>query len=302
MAERFVDIDSLGKSFGDFAALSDCSLAVERGEVLGLLGPNGAGKSTLLRLLLGFLKPTSGGASIDGLDCYRQRTEVHSRLSYLPGDARLLQLMRGRSVLKFFCSLRRDADFPAAERLAERLDLDLSRWVGLMSTGMRQKLALAVTMSVDAPLLILDEPTANLDPTVRGEVLSLVLEAKAEGKTVIFSSHVLSEIDEVCDRVCILRAGELVHSQSMERSEKTHLIEARLVGNRPALPALLEDRAVLSVSGSGSRLSLETRGELSPVLAWLAEIEVTDVYIQQTGLRVVYERFHPPTGRSPGDA
>ena len=191
-----------------FTALDDFSFGVRAGEVVGLLGPNGAGKTTLLRLLMGYLRPTSGTAAIDGLDCYRQSFEVHRRVSYLPGEARLFRTMRGRDVIDFFTAVRRDGSRARAVALAgDRFGLDLSRPVSTMSTGMRQKLALAVTLAVDTPLVILDEPTSNLDPTVRADVAALVVEAKQAGRTVIFSSHVISEVEQVCDRAVILRQG-----------------------------------------------------------------------------------------------
>ena len=134
----YVEVDGLTKSYGTFKALDDCSLTIRKGEVFGLLGPNGAGKTTLIRLLLGFLKPTSGKATIGGLDCYSDRVSVHQNVAYRPGEARLFRLMKGRGVLKFFTQMRKDSDFKRGLELAERLDLDLNRWVGLMSTGMRQ--------------------------------------------------------------------------------------------------------------------------------------------------------------------
>ena len=174
----YVETQLLTKRYGGFTALDGCTLGVERGEVFGLLGPNGAGKTTLLRLLLGMLRPTAGHATIDGLDCYRQSLAVHRRLSYLPGEARLFRQLRGRETLKFFCDLRPEPSFPRALELAERLDLDLTRNVALMSTGMRQKLSLVAALAVETPLVILDEPTSSLDPTVRAEVIALVADAR----------------------------------------------------------------------------------------------------------------------------
>ena len=202
-----IETHSLTKRYRDLAALDDCTFGVARGEVFGLLGPNGAGKTTLLRLLLGYLKPASGRALIDGLDCYRQSVRVRRVVSYLPGEARLFRSMRGRQVLKFFAEIRPEGNLQRSIELAERLELELSRRVAYMSTGMRQKLALAATLAADTPLVILDEPTSNLDPTVRGIVLDLVSEARRHGCTVVFSSHVLSEVEAVCDRVAFLRRG-----------------------------------------------------------------------------------------------
>ena len=290
MSTILVQAKSLTKKFGDFTALDRCSLEIQKGEVFGLLGPNGAGKSTFLRLLLGFLKPTAGTAEIGGLDCLHQRVEVHKMVSYLPGDARLFRMMRARKMLEIFCGFRDDASFEKAVEISDRLELDLSRWVGLMSTGMRQKLALAITLCSKTPLVILDEPTANLDPTVRGRVMELVNEAKAAGRTVIFSSHVLPEIEDTCDRVGILRAGELVHLESISCLKKQHRILANLNGDLPELPKGLRESIVIKQDGGS--VQIETPGELSAVLRWLSDAPISDVYIQPVGLRAVYDRFH----------
>jgi ABC-2 type transport system ATP-binding protein len=144
-----VETRSLAKRYGDVTALKHCALQIERGEVYGLLGPNGSGKTTLIRLLMGLLRPSAGSAWIDGLDCYRQSVAVHARVAYLPGDARLFRQMRGREVLQFFCGVRAGADFRKALELADRLKLELSRKVSMLSTGMRQKLALAAVLAAD---------------------------------------------------------------------------------------------------------------------------------------------------------
>ncbi|MEK6239223.1 MAG: ATP-binding cassette domain-containing protein, partial [Planctomycetales bacterium] len=192
---------NLGKQYGDTRALTDCNLEVEAGEVFGLLGPNGAGKTTLIRLVMGFLRPTTGGAFVDGRDCLRESVEVHRRTAYLPGEARLFRSMRGRTALRFFSEVHPRGNFDQALRTAERLDVDLSRRVSACSSGMRQKLSLAAVFSLQAPLMVLDEPTTHLDPTARRETLKLVRECQLAGRTVLFSSHVLSEVEEVCDRV-----------------------------------------------------------------------------------------------------
>jgi len=280
-------------------ALDACTLRVSRGEVFGLLGPNGAGKTTLIRLMMGFLRPTSGTARVDGLDCYRQPVEVHRRVSYLPGEARLYRRMRGRKVLKFFAGVRARGNFAKALVIAERLDLDLSRRVAYMSTGMRQKLALAVALSADTPLLILDEPTANLDPSVRGEVMQLVAEAKQAGRTVIFSSHVLSEIEEVCDRAFILRKGRAVCDQDMKTLRRQHRIRANLAGQLPAAPGELREQLRIT-RGENDQVTIVTPGELSPLLAWLATLPISEVSIEPVGLRAVYDRYH--AGPSNGQA
>jgi ABC-2 type transport system ATP-binding protein len=289
-----VETRDLTKRYGSVTALDRCTLGVAAGEIFGLLGPNGSGKTTLLRLLMGYLRPTAGLAAIDGLDCHRLSVAVHERVAYLPGEAKLFPQMRGREVLAFFARIRPDGNLPRAKELAERLALDLSRPVSLMSTGMRQKTALAAVLSSGAPVLILDEPTTNLDPSARSEVLAIVREAKAAGKTVLFSSHVLSEVEETCDRVVILRRGELVHEQIIPELRRQHRIFARLTGPLPAVPEHFNG-AVRITQTTDRDVWIDTPGELAPLLGWLATAPLAEVRIEPVRLQTVYEKYHGGT-------
>lgn len=285
-----ISTESLTKQYGSFRALDDCSFAVEEGEIYGLLGPNGAGKTTLLRLLLGFLRPTHGRATITGLDCYRESLAVRARVAYLPAEAKLFRAMRGSDVLKFFTSVRPGGSLPRALQVAERLDLDIRRRVAFMSTGMRQKLALAVVLSQDTPLLILDEPTASLDPNVRRAVMDQVCEIRQQGRTVLLSSHVLSEMEELCDRVAILRQGRLVHTQVMRQLRRRHRVVGQCTTALPQPPDTL--RKQITISRKGDQALIETSGDLAPILHWIATLPLENLTIEPTGLRSVYDRFH----------
>ena len=286
-----VETQLLTKRYGSLTALDECTLGVDRGEVFGLLGPNGAGKTTLLRLLLGYLRPTSGTATIDGLDCHHQSLRVRRVVSYLPGEARLFRQMRGRKILKFFAEVRPGGDYRHSLDLAERLELDVSRRVSMMSTGMRQKLAVVATFAADTPLAILDEPTSNLDPTIRGIVLDMVAEAREQGRTIIFSSHVLSEVESVCDRVAFLRAGRLAHLQIMSELKRRHRIRAVLNGFMPSPPDALKREIAIGTDEDGS-VTIETPGELAPLLKWLASVPLEQMTVEPGGLRTLYDQLH----------
>lgn len=285
-----VQVQSLSKQFGPVAALTNCTLSARQGEVLGLLGPNGAGKTTLLRLLLGFLKPTAGSAAIDGLDCYRQAVAVHQRLTYLPGEARMFPHLTGQACLDFFAQLRAGNVRENACELARRLDLNLARRVRQMSTGMRQKLALAVALAPDVPLAILDEPTANLDPNARRTVLQLVREARDNGKTVLFSSHVLSEVEEVCDSAALLRDGQLVQITTIDDVKRRHRIYVRLTGPLAPLPAGLTATPQQPAEPNSAVFAAD--GELAPLLSWLSEQPIAELRIEAVGLSGVYQQVH----------
>ena len=294
--QMIVSSKNLSKSYGTFRALTDCNISVKSGEVFGLLGPNGAGKTTLLRTLLGFIKPTSGQACIAGFDCASQSVEVRQKTAYLPGEARLFRRMRGHHVLDFFSRLRADCDRKKCSAIAERLQLDGRRQVSRMSTGMRQKLALSMVLAIDCPLVILDEPTANLDPSARAEVLALVLEARNTGRTVIFSSHVLSEIESTCDRVVIMRAGHIAHEQSIATLRRRHRIYAQLAGPLTQIPESLAD-SISIIRESGSEAVLESTDSLTRVLDWLSGLPLSELKIEPVGLSAVYDRYHREDAR-----
>jgi ABC-2 type transport system ATP-binding protein len=287
----WISIEGLTKRYGDFTALDQCNLTIERGEIFGLLGPNGAGKTTLLRLLMGFTRPTAGKATIDGLDTYTDSVAVHRLATYLPGDVRLFRRMRATEFLEFIHSLRSKGAAKRGIEIAKRMELDLNRKIAFMSTGMRQKLALAAVLASETQLVILDEPTSNLDPNVRSTVGRMVRELRQEGRTVIFSSHVMSEVEEICDEVAILRKGQLVHTQSIVDLKRTHRIHARHTGEMPSVPAELSALVEVSRLADG-RVRMDTSAELSQLLGWLATLNLDELQIEPIGLRAIYDRFH----------
>lgn len=297
-ADALVRIEGLTKRYGDFFALRECTVEVAAGEVFGLLGPNGAGKTTLLRLLMGYLFPTAGRATIGGLDVTRSSVAVRRLVSYLPGDARLPRHMRARSVLEFFAQMQPDGDLARSLDVADRLELELNRRVAFMSTGMRQKLALAVVLGARTPLLVLDEPTANLDPTVRSSILQMVADAQGEGRTVIFSSHVLAEIEEVCSRVIFLRKGVLAKRQRMDELKQRHRIVAQLDAPlTDTLPSSLQSQVEISTFSPPAEpytqwVRMDTAGDLAPLLSWLDSLQLKRMRVEPLGLRAIYDEVH----------
>ena len=218
----------LSKRYGSTEALRDLDLQIERGEVFGYLGPNGAGKTTTLRLLLGLLRPTSGGAEIDGLDTWSESVEVRRRVGYLSGEPALYGNLTGAQHIEYLGRLRRVSAQAAANRLAERLSLDLGRPARELSKGNRQKLALLLALMAQPELLVLDEPTGGLDPLAQQEFHALMREHTQRGGTVLLSSHVLSEVQRIADRVGVLREGELIALERLDdlRERSLHHIRA----------------------------------------------------------------------------
>lgn len=303
-----IKTQGLSKRFGDFYSLRDCSLEVNEGAILGLLGPNGAGKSTLIRTLLGFLRPTAGTAQVFGHDAARESLVLRHKVSYLPGDARLYRTLRGSSVISMFAEMHPCGDCHTSTEIARRLDLDLNRRVAFMSTGMRQKLALAIVIGCQAPLLILDEPTANLDPDVRREVLELVREANAKGRTILLSSHLFSDIENTCDDVALLRAGELAAYVNLNDNPESHIaIGHAAIDRLPDIRVLFDEAFVLShridhetvrrsakAHGVPKRatITLELQGDPNSWMPWLAQsVQLQDVVIRRAGIEAFYDRY-----------
>ena len=203
-----VRTEKLTKHFGAVTGLEDLTLEVNAGEVLGYLGPNGAGKTTTIRLLLGLIKPTGGRAEIFGMDVQKEKVAVHARVAYVPGEATLWPSLTGTETLHLLARMHGETDVGYRDQLVRRFDFDASRKVRAYSKGNRQKINLIAALATRADLLILDEPTAGLDPLMEQAFRESVLEATGNGQTVFLSSHVLSEVEALCDRVAILRGGQ----------------------------------------------------------------------------------------------
>lgn len=281
--------DQLTKKYGAFLALDRLDLDVGPGEIVGLLGPNGSGKSTALRLMLGFLRPTCGRASIAGHDCWTDSVNARRQVSYLPGELRLYENMNGIQLIDFLSDLRRHEPTDRVNQLAKQFDIDIQRPLSVMSSGMKRKIALMQVLLPETPLVILDEPTNTLDPSMRDQLLGQLVEAKQRGQAVLFSSHVLTEVEQVCDRVAILQRGRLVHWQNMRELRAVRRIRVRL---DQAVTAITAPAFVNAMQVSGANFDFEHSGPLPELLAWLAELPVADLHIEPMGLAKVYQRYH----------
>ena len=272
-------------------ALTDLTMEIRKGEVYGLLGPNGSGKTTTIRLLLGMIRATRGTGTVNGFDIWSDSINVREHVSYLPGELRLYGSMTGLGTLKFFSDLRGGAPLDRAVAIAEKvMKLDLSRRLRTYSTGMKQKLAIAQAFADPVEVLILDEPTSALDPSARSDVLGLITQAKAAGQTVIFSGHVLSEVEQICDRVGIMRLGRLMHVEDMHARRGLRMI---LVRFGEGIDIEAPDELGLSLrERNGDAFLLEHRGELGPLLCWLGTQDVLDLAIGTEDLRSLYDQFH----------
>ncbi|MGM0776114.1 MAG: ATP-binding cassette domain-containing protein [Bacillota bacterium] len=220
-------VTNLTKKFGKFTALDGVNLELDKGEVLGFIGPNGAGKSTTIRVLLGILKATGGEVKLFNKDAWQDAVEIHKRVAYVPGDVNLWPNLTGGEVIDLFIKLNGAANKAKREELIEKFDLDPSKKCRTYSKGNRQKVALVAAFSSDADLFILDEPTSGLDPLMEKVFQECVLDVKRQGKSVLLSSHILSEVEKLCDRVSIIRQGKIIESGTL--SELRHLTRTQML-------------------------------------------------------------------------
>jgi ABC-2 type transport system ATP-binding protein len=288
--EPLLRTEHLTKDYGHFRALDDLTLAVRPGEVVGLLGPNGSGKTTALRLVLGFLRPTAGHARVAGHECWHDSVAARRHVAYLPGELRLYENLTGRQLVHFLGRLRGRPPRPELDDLARRFDVDLDRPLSHLSSGMKRKVALLQVLVAHAGLIIMDEPTNALDPTMRDELLRHVRLARDRGQAVVFSSHVLSEAEQVCDRVAVLQRGRLVHLQDMAALRDARRVFLRLRDGAAGPPPL---EGLTLRERRGDELVLEYAGDLPPLLAWLAGQPLAELRLEPLGLRGIYQRYHP---------
>ncbi len=288
--------EDLSKTFGGTRALVSLNMEVPQGEVIGYLGPNGAGKTTTLRLLLGLISATSGRAETFGVDCQADPVEAHRRVAYVPGEVNLWPSLTGMETLHLLGRVQGRVDVAYRDLLIERFEFDPSKKVRAYSKGNRQKLILIAGLMSRADLLLLDEPTSGLDPLMERAFRECVADAREHGQTIFLSSHILSEVEALCDRIAILRAGHLAEVGTM--AQMRHLsalqVEAELDG---APPDLSNVPGVSAVQVDGSRLRCQVTGSVEPLLVVLAGAGVHHLVSREPSLEELF-LAHYGTGDS----
>ena len=294
-----IETNSLSRYYGRRRGIDTVDLAVPEGTLFGFLGPNGAGKTTAIRVMLGLLRPSSGSARIFGLDCWRQSERIRREVGYMPGDLRLHAWLNGMRALKIWGRIRGVNLFPHGRDLAERFNLDLTIKVRSMSRGMRQKLGLILALAHKPRLLILDEPTISLDPLMQTIVQQLLREMAAAGHTVFFSSHMLGEVEQLCDRVAIIRDGRLVADESLERL-RAHAGHQVTIHWRDPAAAAAEPPAFFQLDErNGSVWSGFLTGPVEPFVAWLAGRGIDDVSIGRPDLETLFRHYYALEEKGP---
>jgi len=293
MTNNVIETRDLTVYYGKHRGILDVNLSIERGEVFGFLGPNGAGKTTTQRVLLDVFPPTKGQATVFGKDCHKDGVEIRKHIGYLPGELALYANMKARDFFKMYEYLHKDKkSIGYWKELAERLDLDTNRKISQFSRGNKQKVGVVAAFMDKADLLILDEPTGGLDPLVQKTVLEMVREAKVDGRTVFFSSHILSEVQAVCDRVGIIRDGQLVAIQRVEDlfAQRMNRLTMIFEGHPPIGVFNIEGVTELDVTRKS--ITLEVRENLPAVLTAAAQHNVMDIETHNISLEEIFLAYY----------
>jgi ABC-2 type transport system ATP-binding protein len=288
-----IETEGLTKRYGKNRGIRHVDLVVEEGEVFGFLGPNGAGKTTTIRTLLGFLRPSGGRAWVFGMDIWKKSVEIRARVGNLPGEFALEDRMTGEELLRFFARLRGVKDLGYAHELAEWLGADLGRPMRRLSRGNKQKIGLIQAMFHRPPLLILDEPTGGLDPLVQEVFLEIVGEVRAEGRTVFFSSHVLSEVERVCDRVGIIREGRLVAVEPTDELVNKAFRHVSLAFDEPVDPGPFAALpGVRDLKADGSKLSFTLHESPDALVKLVARHRLVSMEYERPSLEEVFLTYY----------
>ena len=284
--------DKLTKYYGKARGIIDLDLAVEEGECFGFIGPNGAGKSTTIRTLLGLISPTSGSAKVLGKDIAREKEAILRETGYLPSEVMFYRGMRVRDVLKFSADLRGKDCAAEAGKLCERLQLDPSRKVDELSFGNRKKVAIVCALQSGPSLLILDEPTGGLDPLMQHEFFEIIRERNRQGATILFSSHILSEVQSNCTRAAVIREGQIIACDSVEALAKSNARRVSVAG-RFDLSGL---EGIRSLEAGEQTASFLYSGDMNVLLRRLSEGDITDLSVSEPDLEEIFLHYYEKDG------
>lgn len=293
MSDKVIQTQNLTKYYGKARGVIDLDLEINKGEVFGFLGPNGAGKTTTIRMLMDFIRPTRGSASIFGMDIRRDSLEIRRRVGNLPGEMELYDHLTGAEVLRYIASLRKDVDWSYVEELAERLRTDLSKKSRAYSHGNKQKIGLIAAFMPKPDLLILDEPSSGLDPLMQQEFYKMIAEVKADGRTVFLSSHILPEVERTCDRVGIIREGRLVTIETVAEMKAKALRRIEIRFGSPVQREVFESVDGISdlvVENGTMRCSIS--GDMDALIKVAAQHKVIDFETRHATLENTFLTFY----------
>lgn len=293
MAVAAISLKKLTKKYGNSRGVTDIDLTVKKGEVFGFLGPNGAGKTTTIRMLLDFIRPSSGTACVLGLDCQKEPTQIHRRVGFLAGDMEMDPRLTGRQYLEYVSNLRGGVPWSKTQVLIDRLQCETGKKIGKLSRGNKQKIALVSALMDEPDVLILDEPTSGLDPIMQLEFNAIIHEHRAKGKTAFISSHDLSEVEQICDRIGFIREGKLIAVQPLKELTKQAFKRVSVtLATKPKKATFEKIKDVTDVTINDKTVVLQLRGEVQPLIKALGNQKLVDVSIQDANLEDIFMTFY----------
>ena len=289
-----ISIESLTKYYGKFLAVSDISFSVNKGEIFGLIGPNGAGKSTTMRSILNFIKPTEGKITIKGLDSQKDYIKIRNLIGYLPGEFSIYDNLSGEEYISHILHLRNKSNkIPNLKNLAAMFDLDLSKKSKKLSKGNKQKVGIIQAFCHDPEILILDEPTSGLDPLKQQEFEDLVLEFKNQGKTIFISSHVLPEVETLCDRVAIIKNGQIIAEDKMADLKKKSLNRIEVQFSKDFdVNKLRKNIGISKVTGDSNKYTFDIEGNVDKFIKELANHEIENLKTIEPDLEEIFLSYY----------
>ena len=288
-----IKLDNVTKNYGSSVGIQDVNLEVEKGAVFGFLGPNGAGKSTTINMLVDLIRPTKGSISVFGLDSQKDSLEIRRRVGFLSGDMALDEKLTGLQQLTYFANIRGNVSQKRIKELAKLLELNLNRRIKTLSRVNRQKVGLISALMHDPELLILDEPTSGLDPLIQAEFNKIILDHKKRGKTTFVSSHVLSEIQEICDHVAFVKEGKLIDVRHMKDITQGFPKNIRITSKDKSVADSVKRLSGAKVlPPKGHVLSVTYSGDINDLLALLSKHQIVDISIQDADLETVFMGYY----------
>ncbi len=287
-----IEIKNLTKYYGKSRGIIDISFHVEEGEIFGFIGPNGAGKSTTLRTLLALIYPTSGSATIFGKDCIKKAPEIAKDIGYLPSEVFYYEKMKVIDLLKYSASFYKKDCSQRIKTLAEIMDLDLSKKIDDLSLGNKKKVGIVQGLLHEPKLIILDEPTSGLDPLMQQKFFDLIKEENKKGVTILFSSHILSEVQKLCDRVAIIKEGRIVKLEKISTLTEDTYKKFKIELKNPISKEYFQVRGVHHIEAQGNTVSFLFKGNINHVIQVMAETEIANLWIEEPSLEEIFMHYY----------
>jgi ABC-2 type transport system ATP-binding protein len=292
VSQPVIQTVDLTKSYGKFRGIEGINLSVDAGEIFGFIGPNGAGKSTTIRTLLALIRPTSGTAMIFGKDCVKEASKIAKDVAYLPSEPSYYETMKVKEFLSYAAALYGVKADKRIKELAERLNLDLFRKISDLSLGNKKKVGIVSCLLHAPKLMILDEPTAGLDPLMQQEFFDILLEENKKGATIFFSSHVLSEVQKICGRVVILKEGKVLMLQKISELRKNGYKKIRLTALGELPERSFDFPGVASLKQEGANASFMFMGDVSEILKKASSMPLADIFIEEPTLEEIFLNYY----------